>query len=394
MCAKRILACPVTHNFPSRTYGKTYNIAKRIELPNTKIELCVGVASQDLESSTVTVTEILKGGKKGYYLRALWYAQKSINSGNIDLYHHMNLNYNWFNPLLVGQMYDEDLPILIGPAQAPHIITDDELEKIVDSKIPFETPDNILKVLSKGLNSSKDCFDTPRFKLFKKTLNAADTVVVVNKDTKNIYSQFMPEDKIEVVPLGVDLDYFEKGETRKENTIVSVGYLNRRKGFDILLRAMNTISDSFPESSLEIFGDGPQMDDLKRLAISEGVYDSVTFHGHVDQSKVKDALKRATVFVHPSRSESFSPVRLEAMASGCPMVVTNIVGADEMVRDAKEGYVVEPTPDDIANSVCEILQSPELVTAMSRSSRDRAEQKYDWDKITDRYESIYQNLLN
>lgn len=86
-------------------------------------------------------------------------------------------------------------------------------------------------------------------------------------------------------------------------------------------------------------------------------------------------------------------VRLEAMSTGCPVVVTNVSGANEMVRDGEEGFVV-PTeePEPIADAVTTLLSDYELTKQISRQARDRVEEKYDWRKIAEEYLDLYRSL--
>jgi glycosyltransferase involved in cell wall biosynthesis len=144
---------------------------------------------------------------------------------------------------------------------------------------------------------------------------------------------------------------------------------------------------------LQVFGEGPQESDLRELAADLDVASNVTFHGHVSQSVIRDHLASARAFVHPSRSESFSLVRLEAMASGCPVVVTNISGAREMVRDNQEGFVI-PTeaPAELADRVCRLLADFGLAKRLGRNARDRVESKYDWRQIGAEYVDVYDAL--
>ncbi|AEM56825.1 hypothetical protein HISP_06195 [Haloarcula hispanica N601] len=229
--------------------------------------------------------------------------------------------------------------------------------------------------------------------LFKRTLDAADRIVVVDQEAYEMYADLVDESKLRTIPLGVDPDVFEYSEPDDSHELVAIGSLRERKGYDILIEALDQIQQEYPEVQLHVFGDGPQEDELVAQVKHLDLDENVTFHGYVDQSIVREHLSRARAFVHPSRSEGFSMVRLEAMSTGCPVVVTNVSGANEMVRDGEEGFVV-PTeePEPIADAVTTLLSDYELTKQISRQARDRVEEKYDWRKIAEEYLDLYRSL--
>jgi glycosyltransferase involved in cell wall biosynthesis len=81
------------------------------------------------------------------------------------------------------------------------------------------------------------------------------------------------------------------------------------------------------------------------------------------------------------------------MASGCPVVATNISGAEDMVRDGSEGLVI-PTdsPEDLADAISRVLSDFELTKTLGRNGRDRVEAKYDWRRIGEEYVSVYEEI--
>jgi len=256
-------------------------------------------------------------------------------------------------------------------------------------------PNWITRPLYRAIQAMRDvAIDRVRGELFERTLQAADRIVVVHEEARDVYAEFVDASKLEVIPLGVDPAEFEFTERQNTRSLVAIGSLRERKGYDVLLEALATVCETHPDVHLNVFGKGPKRAALERLAIDLGVESKVTFHGFVDQSVLKEYLADARAFVHPSRSESFSLVRLEAMAGGCPVVVTDTDGAREMVRDGKEGFVVEPErPEKIADPLMELLGDFELARELGRGARDRVEEKYDWREIGKHYENLYESLV-
>jgi glycosyltransferase involved in cell wall biosynthesis len=115
------------------------------------------------------------------------------------------------------------------------------------------------------------------------------------------------------------------------------------------------------------------------------------FHGQVERDAFIKQINNFRFFVHPSLSESFSPIRIEMMAAGRPGVYTKIAGSDEMIENERNGYLV-PTrdSDSLAEKIMELLEDYDLTSRMGRKARETAEKKYDIDKIARRYLNLYE----
>jgi glycosyltransferase involved in cell wall biosynthesis len=99
----------------------------------------------------------------------------------------------------------------------------------------------------------------------------------------------------------------------------------------------------------------------------------------------------ADIFIMPSLEEGFGMTVTEAMASGTPVVASNIGGIPQQIEHNEQGLLVEPgKPDELATQIEYMLTKPEELRRMSEYARDRAHQ-FSWDKIGQRFESVYQD---
>lgn len=390
----RVLAGPTTSNVSDSRYGKCYNILDN--LADERYVVDAYARSMDTVPAPENVTVNTLGGKNrlAFYTRLYRTVARELRSGTPDIYHHMNLGYRWFNPLLLAGLQN-DTPVVIGPCQAGHAILAEEfnimLKHLLGTKLPRSTTDPLHSLI----DTSRDVMlDPPRMELFERTLNAADRIVVVHDDAKDVYAESVDEAKLETIPLGVDPDDFTYSERPDNAELVAIGSLTERKGYDTLFGALTTIQGEFPDVHLHVFGEGPLETELRARVQRDGLADNVTFHGFVDQSVVTEHLSRAQAFVHPSRSESFSLVRLEAMSTGCPAIISDISGAREMVRDGEEGYVV-PTEDAdaVAEAVMTLLADHDHAKRIGRRARERVGEKYDWRDIGSQYLDVYESVL-
>ena len=390
----RVLIAPV-HSFVSNEeYGKSYNILNNLRDPDVDIDAYVGEEVTPVEAENVRVHEFRTRNRLKYYTRSFETVFRELRSGSVDVYHHMNLSYRWFNPVMLAGLTGET-PTVIGPCQTGHAIMADEFNHVIENTFGRGISRSVTDPLYYPIDAVRDVtIDPVRRLLFERTLQAADRIVVVHEEAKELYAQYVDEAKIDVIPLGVDATLFDFEPRQETQELVAIGRLKERKGYDVLLDALAEIADSFPEVHLNVFGEGPDEDALREQADRLGVGENVTFHGYVDQSVLREHLASARAFVHPSRSESFSLVRLEAMAVGCPVVVSDIYGAREMVRDGEEGFVV-PTedPDAITEAVTTLLSDFELASEIGQRARERVEERYDWRTIGRQYVDIYEELL-
>ncbi|RLG99177.1 glycosyltransferase, partial [Candidatus Bathyarchaeota archaeon] len=105
-------------------------------------------------------------------------------------------------------------------------------------------------------------------------------------------------------------------------------------------------------------------------------------------------LKLFDVFVLSSVTEGISLTLLEAMASGLPVVVTNVGGNPEVVVDGETGFLVPPkNPEKMAEAIITLLKNKELAKKMGVAGRKRVEEKFSLERMVREYEEIYRNLL-
>ena len=190
----------------------------------------------------------------------------------------------------------------------------------------------------------------------------ADIVVVQTRSVREWAVEFLPEERVKVIPNPVNARVAEppvKWDDRKPS-IVAMGRFTREKGFDILLRGFAAVAPSFHEWNLVILGDGPLRGELTALITELGIDNRVLLAGIVRDPE--RYLRSAQVFVLPSRFEGFPNALLEAMASGCAVIATDCPsGPRYIVRSDENGILVAPdSPEALANGLDRMLQDSHL----------------------------------
>ena len=203
----------------------------------------------------------------------------------------------------------------------------------------------------------------------------------------------IPVGEIQIIPNGVDLEKFAPPTDAREPLIVYVGSLIKRKGVVYLLEAMAQVLQVHPHFRLAIVGDGVERLALEKIAADLNIENRVTFAGQLPPQQVREWMRRARVFVLPSVEEGLGVVLLEALACGTPIVASRVGGICDVVTP-EVGVLVPPANSDrLAEGIDHLLGDEETWAKMSGSARQRAEEHYCWDRITDQYTSIYESLV-
>jgi glycosyltransferase involved in cell wall biosynthesis len=217
-------------------------------------------------------------------------------------------------------------------------------------------------------------------------------VVCVSEAVRSSLVEWKPslKGRCEVLHNGIDLGRFESGERtdRSVPVVISVGRLTASKGYATALRAIALLSDL--DLRYVLVGDGPQRKRLEKLARHLGVWKRVRFAGR--SHDVPGLLARADVFLHPSRSEGFGISVLEAMASGLPVVCTDLPALREITGPFGES-ALRSSPDHraMAAHLRALLQNPGLRDSMGRSGRARAE-GFDIQSVAQSHIALYEHV--
>ena len=175
----------------------------------------------------------------------------------------------------------------------------------------------------------------------------ADLVCPVSESLRRSIESYGIRARFQVVPNVVDTSLFHPGEdkdrVRKDNKkrLLLVALLDPKKGVPYLLEALARLKEKRNDFVLDIVGDGPNRAEYEELTRKLGLQDIVRFHGLKSKQEVAEFMRKADVFVLPSEWENLPCVIIEAMASGLPVVATNVGGIPEMVSN-EVGLLVPP----------------------------------------------------
>ena len=206
-----------------------------------------------------------------------------------------------------------------------------------------------------------------------------------------------PDQKIDIISNGIEIDLFYPAATEKKQNgplkLITVSRLLERKGIHHLLEAIAKPSPL--PVTLTIVGTGSYEEELRRICAELDLNDRVNFTGFIRRDELPELYRRYDVFALPSQTESFGLVFAEAMSCGLPIMGTFVGGIPELVRHETDGILVNPAkPGEIRESLETMLNNPEKRIAMGIAARQRIEEKYSWRVIAEQYLECYQKVLS
>ncbi len=236
------------------------------------------------------------------------------------------------------------------------------------------------------------------------TVSQADKIITTT-NTYGATSRVVWQEDADIIPNAVDTDRFnpnnDGGWVREklnldedEKLVMYVGRIVYHKGLEYFVRSAKHLG---PDVKHLLVGTGDFRPELERIIEEEDIEDKVLFAGRVPNKDLPDYYAAADVCVLPSvsRLEAFGIVALEAMASGTPVIVSDIPGVREVIVEGKHGLLSEPmNSKDLAGKIRTILTNPKLAEKMGKNGRKRVVNKFTWEKVADDIMEVYDSLVN
>ena len=223
-------------------------------------------------------------------------------------------------------------------------------------------------------------------------LKPADGFIAMSASVKNDLHKFLPDAKCDFIPHPIYDNFggiISKQSARailkideKENVILFFGFIRKYKGLDLILEAMDLMKKKSAKIKLlvagEFYEDRKFYDDLiEKLNLKNDLYLHTDF---IPNEEVKNYFCAADCVVQPYRTATQSGISQMAYHFNKPMIVTNVGGLPEIVPNGKVGYVVEQTPQAIADAVLNFYDEQKENEFVENVKIEK--QKYGWDKMT------------
>jgi len=315
-----------------------------------------------------------------FYQRARkWLKQELSRDHQYDLVHHLTPMAMRFPSPCAGL----NIPFIIGP---------------IAGSLP--TPDGFRNELGTEPGYTRlrslDNFRFHHDPWLKRTFESANLVIYSSPYAAKRLEHLAIRNAAVETEVGIDkLAGAPKKKPRRPNELrmLHVGRTVRTKGLRDAIRAVAQLAD-LPNVTLDVAGDGEDLDACRAEAERLGVCKRVRFLGKQTRLEVENLYRQADLFLFPSFREPTGIVLFEAMRHGLPIITTDIGGPGYIVTDTCGIRVPAITPDkfssDLAEAIRKLAAEPTTLMALGLGARERVEQIGLWDKKIGRILNLYQ----
>jgi len=232
-----------------------------------------------------------------------------------------------------------------------------------------------------------------------KIYNGAAAVIANSTNTKHILENIgVHSDKIHIINPGVSGELFNSSEHAGDSirqrhklhngpVLLTVGRLQRRKGQDMVIKALPKILKVFPTAKYLIVGIGDDEAVLQNLVYKCGVADNVVFAGQVPDNELAGYYAACDIFIMPNRQigediEGFGIVFLEASAMAKPVIGGKSGGTEDAIVDGVTGFRVDGNQvEDVSATIMTLLSDPTRAKNMGENGRRRVLKEFTWEQV-------------
>ena len=221
-----------------------------------------------------------------------------------------------------------------------------------------------------------------------KTLRAGTKILVSNNETKKIIidEYNVMQEKISIVPNGVDLSMFNITKKKNSKKVVFAGAMYYHRGLDVLLKTIPLVIEKIPDAKFVLLGSGTEMDKLKEIVSKNKLDNSVEFKGWIEREKIPENIADASIGIGPLRLTEVTsralPIKvLEYMAVSLPVIAQKGTLPNDVLENEKNGFFIE-NHIELAEKIILLLNEPKKVQNMGAHSL-KLVQKFSWDQVVD-----------
>ena len=206
-----------------------------------------------------------------------------------------------------------------------------------------------------------------------------------------------PDVNISVIENGIDPERFCPSDIArvsddKTTRILFVGRVSHEKGLQYLLPALSELDSTWRFS---IVGQGPYTKKIKAMSKSLGLESRIDWRGWVVRDRLPYLYCDADIFVFPSTDEGMPNTVLEAMASGLPVIATQIPGVEDLIEDGRNGMLVPPADTaSLKHALASVLHDKARREALGKAARNHVMAAFTWGKAAEKYLSLVRKAIH
>lgn len=202
-----------------------------------------------------------------------------------------------------------------------------------------------------------------------------DALVLVSDSLRNFYKKKMKEKnyKCKCIFIPNMLDEIPKTTSKlTEKRMISVGRLSKEKGYVDLIEIFKKFHEKNSDWHLDIVGDGPERNKVVDRIYQYQLTDAITVHGYLKKKEINALLKKSSLYLMTSYTESFGIVLIEAMSYGVPcLAFTSAEGANDLIQNDKNGYLIENRDfDSMINKMEELANNKKQRVSLGQNAKE------------------------
>ncbi len=240
-----------------------------------------------------------------------------------------------------------------------------------------------------------------RKRYFARSLAMFDRIITLSENSKSVVMRHADaQPAVDVIRLAADPDVEDRPDSQPdERTALFAGWVQARKGPDILVKAMAEVIKTFPDARLNVVG--PLCESkfeayIRKLAKDLGVDDNVNFTGKLPQEQFRELFYKASIIVIAEQWENMSPVfALESMAAGKAIVSGRIGGLPELINDGEEGLLARyDDPSDFADKIKTLFADGRMARRMGQNAKSKVARICDRRVVMKKLVDMYTSAIN
>jgi glycosyltransferase involved in cell wall biosynthesis len=310
-----------------------------------------------------------------FIINATWLGLRLIKREKIDIVHVNN-----FTPIIVGTILSKICKVPL--VKTIHVV--------------FSATPNYWRNWSKQVNVSR--FTSKVGPFFEKlTIKLpADVIHTVSNSTNMDLMKYDTKTKIMVVPNLVNLSFYDNWNKKKiyEDSIVFVGRLAFNKNLNVVISSFENVIKKVPHAKLVVIGDGPMLEEWKKMADDTGLKDKIIFTEFIPVVKKMEFLSKCAALVLPSITEGLPTVVLESFAMSTPVILSDILPHRDIVEDGVDGFLVDSNDTGKwAEKIIYLLSNKDICRKMGKMGRMKVENHFGNEIVLNKMESLYSSLI-
>ncbi len=175
-------------------------------------------------------------------------------------------------------------------------------------------------------------------------------------------------------------------------TIVAISRMFYNKGTDLLIAAIPRILAGDPNVRFIIAGSGPKAIDLEQMLERRVLHDRVEMLGPIRHEEVRDVMVRGHIYLHPSLTEAFGTVIVEAASCGLYVVCTRVGGIPEVLPKHMTAFA-KPEEDDLVQATGKAIAALRANKIRTERFHDQVKMMYSWTNVAERTERVYDGII-